>query len=230
MFKSNPVKNLSIRDRLVWSVSLLLVSAAFAAAGSRQPLTLAASLIGVTALIFTAKGDVWGQLLIFIFSMLYGFISLSCRYYGEMLTYMGMTAPMALMSIISWLRNPYASGKNEVRVARMSLRDACFMLVSAAAVTAAFFFLLRALNTANLLFSTISVTTSFTACFLTWRRSSAYALAYAANDLVLIVLWVSACAADISYVPVAVCFCVFFFNDLYGFFSWRKMRARQEAG
>lgn len=70
-------------------------------------MTLAASLIGVTSLIFNAKGNPFGQLLIVVFSILYGAISYSLAYYGEVITYLGMTAPMAVFSLVSWLRNPF---------------------------------------------------------------------------------------------------------------------------
>ena len=94
-------------------------------------------------------------------------------------------------------------------------------------VTVGFYFILEAVDTANLLPSTLSVTTSFLAVYLTFRRSPYYALAYGANDLVLIVLWVFASLEDIHYVSVVVCFIVFFVNDMYGFISWRRMEKRQ---
>lgn len=64
---------------------------------------------------------------------------------------------------------------------------------------------------------------------LTFRRSPYYALAYAANDGVPVVLWVLAAMDDKSYLPVAVCFLLFLINDLYGFVNWRKMEKRQRC-
>lgn len=72
------------------------------------------------------------------------------------------------------------------------------------------------------------VTTSFLAVYLTFRRSPYFALAYAANDIVLIILWILASLYDIRYVSVVVCFIAFFANDIYGFVSWRKMKTRQQ--
>ena len=83
-------------------------------------------------------------------------------------------------------------------------------------------------DTANLIPSTLSVTTSFLAVYLTFRRSPYFALAYAANDLVLIVLWVLASRYDMKYISVVVCFVVFFINDVYGFVNWQKMKHRQQ--
>lgn len=85
------------------------------------------------------------------------------------------------------------------------------------------------MNTANLAVSTFSVLTSFVAVWLTMRRSPLYALAYALNDIVLIVLWSFAAAESIEYISMVVCFVVFLVNDIYGFFNWCRLRRRQKA-
>ena len=103
------------------------------------------------------------------------------------------------------------------------------LALSSCGVTGLFYFILRWLGTPNLGFSTLSVLTSFLAAALTMLRSSYSALAYGANDLVLIVLWVMATRKDPAYLPVAVNFTLFFVNDLYGFFRW-KQRERRETG
>ena len=101
------------------------------------------------------------------------------------------------------------------------------MFVLAAVVTVVFYFVLDFFNTANLIPSTVSVTTSFLAVYLTFRRNRFFAVAYAANDIVLIILWSLAALTDISYISVVICFVIFFVNDIYGFVSWSAMRKRQ---
>lgn len=214
----------------LWASSVLLILVSFFLFDRENYLTLAASLIGATSLIFNAKGNPFGQVLMVIFSVLYGIISYSFNYYGEMITYLGMTAPMAVFALISWLRNPYKGNKTEVKVNHISKKETVFMLILTLAVTAAFYFILKHFNTANLLPSTISVTTSFMAVYLTFRRSAWYAIAYAANDIVLIILWILAAKTDISYISVIICFAMFLVNDLYGFVSWKRMSARQNEG
>lgn len=105
-----------------------------------------------------------------------------------------------------------------------------FLTGLTAAVTVVFYFILAAFHTANILPSTLSVATSFLAVYLTFRRSAFYAIAYAANDVVLIVLWALASFSDKSYVSVVICFVMFFANDMYGFISWTNRQKRQEAG
>ncbi len=211
----------------LWLGSVILIITAFCLFDRENYLTLLASLIGVTSLIFAAKGNPISQVLMILFSVIYGVISFSFAYYGEMITYLGMTLPMSVVALVAWLKHPYKGKKAEVQVNRIGKKDVWLMVVLTAAVTVLFYFILAAFHTANLLPSTISVTTSFLAVFLTFRRSPYYALAYAANDIVLIVLWILATMEDVHYVSVVVCFIVFFVNDLYGFISWRRMEKRQ---
>lgn len=83
----------------LWGASVVLIVGSFCAFDRENFLTLAASLIGVTSLIFNAKGNPFGQVLMVLFSLLYGIISYMFSYYGEMLTYLGMTMPMAVFAL-----------------------------------------------------------------------------------------------------------------------------------
>lgn len=219
----------SKNDITLWLSSVILIISSFCLFDRESYLTLWASLIGVTSLIFNAKGNPFGQLLMVVFSLLYGIISYIFSYYGEMITYLGMTMPMAVFSLIAWLRNPYNGNKAEVRVNSISRKEAVFMWVITGLVTLVFYYILNFFNTANIVPSTLSVTTSFLAVYLTFRRSPYFAVAYAANDVILIVLWVLASIFDIRYISVVVCFVAFFINDIYGYISWQKMKIRQNV-
>lgn len=214
-------------ERMLLFSSVILIVLSFCIFDRENYMTLAASLIGVVSLIFSAKGNPIGQLLMVVFSLLYGIISFTFAYYGEMITYLGMTMPMAIFALISWLRNPYNGNKAEVKVNRIGVKEIGFMWIMTVLVTVLFYFILRYFHTANLVPSTLSVTTSFLAVYLTFRRSPYFAVAYAANDVVLILLWILASLEDRRYVSVVVCFVAFFVNDIYGFLNWKKMEKRQ---
>ena len=213
----------------LWFSSVILILISFFAFDRENYLTLCASLIGVTSLIFNAKGNPFGQVLMIVFSLLYGIISFKFSYYGEMITYLGMTMPMAAFALVSWLRNPFKGNKSEVEVNSVRKAETVFMWILTAVITVIFYFILKYFGTANLIPSTVSVTTSFVAVYLTFRRSPYFALAYASNDVVLIVLWVMASISDIRYISVVVCFVAFLFNDIYGYVSWQRMKKRQNS-
>jgi nicotinamide mononucleotide transporter PnuC len=222
----NPFKKLTKFELLLWITSAVVVCVSFALSPDKDPMTLCASLIGVTALIFIAKGYVIGQVMCVGFSVIYGIISFRYSYYGEMITYLCMSAPIAVAAVVSWIRHPYKDTA-EVTVSRVTKKRMISAVIITCAVTFAFYFILRALGTANLVFSTVSVATSFLAAYLTFLRSPYYGLAYGANDIVLIGLWAFACISNIGYLPVAVCFACFFINDIYGFVNWKRMKTKQ---
>ena len=216
-------------ELILWSASVFFIVTFYCLFDGSSYLNVTASVIGVTSLIFNAKGNPIGQVLMVIFSIMYGVISYGAAYYGEMITYLGMTAPMAVIALVAWLKNPYKGNKSEVAIGHVSGKEYAFMLVLSAALTVLFYFILSALGTASLIPSTVSVTTSFIAAYLTFRRIPAFALAYAANDVVLIVLWILASRSDTSAVSVTVCFAAFLVNDIYGFISWQRMKRRQQS-
>ncbi|MBR1862827.1 MAG: nicotinamide mononucleotide transporter [Ruminococcus sp.] len=224
---ASPFKDLTAGERFLLTGSAAAIILSFLLSGGGSFLETAAALIGSTALVFVSKGYVLGQALTVVFALFYGAVSYGFHYYGEMLTYMCMTAPIAAAAVVSWLRNPY-EGTRTVRVARVTKNAVCLLTALSAAVTAAFCFILKALGNANLFFSTLSVFTSFMASGLTFLRSPYYALGYSANDIILIVLWVMASRSDSSYLPMVCCFAVFLVNDLYGFFNWRRLRDIQQ--
>ena len=224
----NPFKKLTRFELILWACSALVVILSSLFSSEFDILSLLASLFGVTALIFLARGYVIGQVLVIIFAVLYAIVSFKQSYYGEMITYLGMTTPMAIFCIVSWLKNPYKD-TGEVKVSRLTRRKALITVLVTLAVTAVFYFILHALGNESLIVSTISVATSFLAAALTFLRSPLYALGYALNDIVLIVLWVIAALADPGAYSVVACFAAFLANDLYGFVSWTKMKKRQDS-
>lgn len=212
---------------VLWISSIIGIVVSYCIFDGSSMITLVASLIGVTSILLNAKGNPIGQALMIVFSILYGYISFSFAYYGEMITYLGMTMPMAVIALVSWLRHPYKGKKIEVAVNRLGKKEVFFMLVLSGAVTVVFYFLLWNFNTANIIPSTLSVTTSFIAVYLTFRRSPYFSLAYAFNDTILLVLWTLASFENIKYISVVVCFTAFLINDIYAFISWKKMEKRQ---
>lgn len=213
----------------LWCGSMLLAVISFAIFDRENYIMLISSIIGAAYLIFNAKGNPIGQVLLIIFSILYGVISYGFSYYGEMITYLGMSTPMAVLSLISWLKNPYNGNRAEVKINSLKKKEIIFMFALTAVITFIFFFILKRFGTANLIPSTASVTTSFLAVYLTLRRSRCFTLAYAANDIILIILWILATLSDIAYMSVTICFLMFLVNDIYGYINWTKMYKRQQA-
>ena len=133
----NPFKSLTKFEWALWIFSLAAVIASFFSVKNTDYATLATSLAGVSALIFSAKGDVFGLMLMLCFSGVYAFVSFSFGYYGEMIIYLCMQIPVCTASLISWLKNPSKKG-GEVKVGKLTPEYVAVLCVCAAAVTTAF--------------------------------------------------------------------------------------------
>lgn len=193
---------------------------------STQYLYLLGSLVGFFAILFAAKGSPVGPFLMVVFSIFYGIVSYTYRYYGEMITYLGMTGLIALISFITWILHP-SKERGVVETRKISWKEFAIINGISAVVTAAFYFILKALGTNNLIISTVSVFTSFTAVVFELRRSKYYSLFYMANDIVLIVMWSLAAQDNPEYFSLVICFAAFFINDVYGFISWTILERKQ---
>jgi nicotinamide mononucleotide transporter PnuC len=199
----------------------------FLQTGEKNILALATSLCGAVGILFVAKGMVAGQYIFSVYAVLYAVLSYQNAYYGECILSVITILPAALFAIVTWTKNP-SSERGKVKINKIPRREYLFLLVGIAVVTAGVYFLLRALNTAQLIVSTISFVTSFGAAYLLIRRSQYYAVFYILNDVILIVLWSLAFAAGESVLPNVIGFVVFFLNDSYGFYDWHRRARLQE--
>lgn len=216
----NPFKGFKKFEWALWLSSLAVITAAHFISKGEDPLSLIVSLIGVTSLIFAARGDVIAPVLFIAFAIIYAVISYFSGYYGEMLIYLGMQLPVSCASLITWLKNRGEDAK--VKVGRLTLKKLLITLALAACVTVPFYFILKYFNTLNLIPSTISVATSVSALFLMSLRIPQYALAFILNDIVMIVLWSLTLFQSLDHISLVVCFSIFLINDGYTFISWIK--------
>ena len=211
----------------LWIGSASGILLAFLLFDGENYLSLIAALIGVSSLTFYAKGNPIGHIIGIFFCLFYTFISYTFSYYGEMITYLFMSLPMAIIALISWRRNLYSGKKAEVTINSISKKDLVMMWILTILVTSLFYFVLKYFGTANLIPSTLSVATSFAAVYLCSKRTPYYAVAYMANDIVLIVLWLLASLESTRYISMLLCFIAFLFNDIYGFINWQRMKRMQ---
>ncbi len=220
-------QSVSLFEKILLAVSFTAPVMAFFAFKGTDYLNLANSLVGAAMLFLLAKANVFGSLVSMAFSITYSLISYRFHYYGEMMLYLGLYLPIEVFTLIVWLRNRYA-GSNVVKVEDTMAIDFLWGTLLSLSITVGAYFLLRALGTENLTWSTISVFTSMLACFFLLKRNSVYAVFYVINDIILIVLWIYASMKDSSYICLVVSFFCFLLNDSYAFFNWSRIRRRQE--
>lgn len=219
------ILNLSGFEKTLYAVSVSVIIISSILSGNFNVANTLCSVLGATALIFVSKGNPIGQLFTVIFGIIYAIISFRLRLLSEVITYAGMTAPIALIAFITWLKNPYE--KNEVKIAKLTKGKIIGLIASAIPVTVLMCLLMLKLNTPYIVLSTVSIFTSYIAAYLTVCRSPYYAFGYSLNDIVLIILWSLAAKKDLSYISIVACFVIFLANDLYGLYNWERLRKKQ---
>lgn len=224
------LKYFSLFEWILWLGSIITVVVFFIVLQNKEWLYLVTTILGATSLIFLAKGNLVGLILSAVFSVFYSIVAVTFRYWSELVTYAFMTLPITVLSIIQWVKNPYKGKKTEVEIVELPTNQYFNIFVAGAIVTILFHFILVWLNTPNIIFSTLSIFTTFIAAYLSLKRSRFYAIAYALNDIILIVLWSLATATDLSYLAIVICFVSFFANDLYAFINWTRLYKKQRKG
>lgn len=218
----------SVTEWILWITGLAVVTCGFAFASDRSLLSYLSSVAGITCIIFNSKGNFVGQAVSIVFAILYGLYAYTQRYYGEMLIYFCLMTPIHIASIVTWFKNRHNGKALEVKINSLSRREYAITALGAVVVTVAFYFLLDALNTDNLVVSAISLTTSITAAYLMLRRCETFSLCFIFNDVVLIILWsMKISTTGISVLPSVLAFIMFLVIDTYCFISWRRIKKRQ---
>ena len=183
-------------------------------------------IFGITCVIFAAKGKVISIFFTWVMIVFYSILSYKNKYYGEVFINVFMMFPMTMISLITWIRN---LGKDHVvKVNSITKSEITIVFAVAAVAFVAFYFILRALGTSQLIFSTISIVTSVLATYFQSRRSKYGFLAFLINDIVLCVLWLFATLEDVKNIAMLTAVALYVISDIYGFISWGLLQKRQQ--
>ncbi|MDE7337385.1 MAG: nicotinamide riboside transporter PnuC, partial [Clostridia bacterium] len=201
---------------------IIIMSACFGASW----MSAITGLFGLSCVLFAAKGKVIGILFTWVMIVFYSILSYKNKYYGEVFINVCMMFPMTIISLVAWIKN---LGKDYVvKVNSIKKTEIIIVFAVACAAFVAFYFILRALGTSQLIFSTISIVTSVLATYFQSRRSKYGFLAFLVNDAVLCVLWLFATLEDVKNVAMLTAVSLYVVSDIYGFISWGALQRRQQ--
>ena len=221
-------KDWKLHELILLIFSIVAVTLVFVLSNEKSIISYIASLIGITSVMMCAKGLFYAPFLDFIYISLYIIMSINEKYYGEVFVYIFIMIPLTVCTIITWLKKRNGNS-NIVEVNNIKKKEWIILLCFSIIIPFLLYFVLKALNTSQLIISTISIFTSIIASYLLLRRSSYYAIAYILNDLVLILLWsLTIFNGSTQYLPLVVSLTVYLINDCYGFYRWRKQEKKQK--
>lgn len=219
----------TIFEKLFLIFSVIAITLCFAFGVDKNVFAYIVSIVGVVSVLLVAKGLAIAPIINVVYSVLYSILSILQCYYGEAIIYLGLMIPISVISIISWLKNRSKEQKEVVSVNNIKGIEYLYLSIITVVATIGFYFLLKALNTNELIVSTLSLVSSAVASYLMLRRCSYYAIGFIINDIILIILWIFAViSSGIGYLPSVISFCVFLINDIYGFIHWKIEEKKQQ--
>lgn len=219
----NFFKSWTLFEKVFVIISIFIITICFFLGQDKNIFSLIASILGILTVICGAKGLIIAPIINIIYNVIYTILSISQHYYGEAIIYTFLMIPINIITIISWKKNKSKENDNVVEVNKISTKEYLYLSFITITLTIGFYFLLRILNTNELIISTISLVTSILASYLMLRRSSYYAIAYIINDIILITLWTLSIKSNrFEHLPMIITFIIFFINDIYGFINWKQ--------
>ena len=186
------------------------------------------TLLALFCVLTQAKGKVITQFLGIAWFSFYVFISYKQKFYGEALVYLTVMIPLYIYGVIHWLQNRDKTDNVVIVRNNLSKKEWLISGFSLCAVAVGIFFLLKALNTAQLVVNTLSFVTMLPAVYLLMRRCKWNQIAFLVNDFIVPFLWLFlVLEGDYSFLPMCIYHVFQITYDIYGFIEWIKLEKKQ---
>lgn len=222
-------KDWNLFEIIFMFASILVLTLCFAFSSDRNAFSFIVSIIGVVAVLMVAKGLTIAPIVNIVYCVIYSIMSIIECYYGEAIIYIFLMIPIYAMSIVSWLRNKNPDNESTVQIKAIKGKEYLYLGIATVVATVGFYFLLKVLNTSELIVSTLSLVSSAVASYLMLRRCSYYAVGFIVNDVILIILWgLAMINSGLGYLPTVISFVVFLVNDIYGLIHWKIEEKKQK--
>ena len=219
----------TIFEWCLWGIGIVAITASFFIFSAGDILSYLSSVFGLTSLILMAKGNFVGLIIGVVFTLTYAMFSYTQAYYGEMLIYLCVYLPLKIISIFNWTKNKFGKNVMQVKVGTFRRTECIVCSLLIFALTVPFYFLLKYLNTDNLIISTISLIPSLAATYCMLRRIEYFSLCYVLNDIVMVIVWSIKLSDGFDALPSVIAFSFFILNDLYSFINWKRLKKKQRG-
>lgn len=215
----------------IWLALLIILPIIFSIIFKSTIINCITTISYLLSAIFLAKGKVIAYASGIFGLILYGYVSFTVGYFGELIISGAILMPVMIYGLVNWFKNKRIDEKQGkvVVVKQVGKKEIAILLTSQIICGVGYYFLLKAFNTNFLFVSTISIVTSVIASYLVAKRSQYGLLAFLINDFVLVILWSSIIfQGNLSYITILLTPFMLLVSDFYGIFNWKKLKNSQE--
>lgn len=221
-------KGYNIVDLILISLGVIVVTVSGIMFKSKW-YVITSTLLGLFCVFTQAKGKVSTQFIGIVYFCFYIFISYSQKYYGEALLYLLIMLPLYIYGVIHWLSHRDKKDNVVIVKSNLSLKEWCISGFCFLIIAVGVFFLLKALNTAQLIINALSFLSMLPAVYLLTRRCKWNQVAFLINDFIVPVLWIFLVVqGDLSFLPMCIYHIFQITYDVYGLIEWIKLEKKQQ--
>lgn len=156
--------------------------------------------------------------------ILYVIESFLNRNYGEAILNVGVVLPLLVFSCFSWIKGN--DKQQQIKKNKISIKELLILLFCSLTIAVAFYFILKAFNTPQLILASLSVFFTIVGNYLLMRKSILMFFAFAILNLIALLIWllpiIDGEGQSLANVPIVIVFIGFTGSNIFGLINWKK--------
>ncbi len=214
---------------IVWLGTFTIVNIWLFYAWNDTWIGLIASLTGMLCVVLTAKGRISNYYFGIINVILYGFIALQNKFYGEFILNFAYFLPMSFLGIFYWVKHKNEKKFDTVYVRKIKASELVFWILISISAIIVYGSFLKSVGGTLPYVDASSTVLSIAGMILTVRRATAQWILWVIVDIIEVGMWFYIFLQDGTQVSMIVMWSAYLVNAVYGYYTWRKMEVTQNG-
>ena len=212
------------RWEVIWLAAACAVITALSVYWHDSLMGIISATTGAACVVCTGKGKLSAYIFGTVNVVLYAIIAFQAKYYGEVMLNALYYFPMEFYGFYVWNKHMNAE-THEVEKKRMNARGRMILLLAAAAGTAGYGFVLKAMGGALPFVDSLSTVASVAAMIISVKMYMEQWIIWIVVDVVTVVMWAAAFARGNESAATLLMWIVYLGNAVIMYFKWRKEAA-----
>ena len=210
----------------IWLGTFVLINIIIAVISKDSLLGFTASVTGIICVVLVAKGKVSNYFFGVINVLLYGYLSLSAKYYGEAMLNLIYFLPMQFIGLWIWLKNKTTIDEvSEVKAEKMTLKDIVIWSSLSIIGILIYGYWLNSLGNTLPYADSFTTVLSVLAMILMVKRYIEQWVVWILIDIVSIYMWLFI-KSDYN---ITIMWIAYLINAFYGLYNWIVLYKKKEV-
>jgi len=190
---------------------------------------LLASLTGMFCVILTAKGKISNYYFGIINVLLYAYIALQNKYYGEVILNVAYFFPMSIIGIYYWIKHKDKKNPGTVCVKKITRNEFLLWILISIVGTLDYGLFLKSIGGTLPFLDASSTILSITGMILVVRRATAQWPLWIIEDILEVGMWIYIFITTRENISMVIMWSAYLTNAIYGYYNWKKLEKIQNG-